>query len=132
MIANKQYSSSEIRNIRRKHFTESEISNMLSRSYDVPESEYPRLERKLNNLKNALEGTGSTFNWTTEVIPSVEAENQDWLTAIPIPQVRVTITAEIKDDEWEVVGTVTRQKAGLTLNTVWSKNVVIPEFRRYK
>lgn len=127
MIANKQYSSSEIRNIRRKHFTESEISNMLSRSYDVPESEYPRLERKLNNLKNALEGTGSTFNWTTEVIPSVEAENQDWLTAIPIPQVRVTITAEIKDDEWEVVGTVTRQKAGLTLNTVWSKNVVIPE-----
>lgn len=126
MIANKQYSSSEIRSVR-KHFTESEISNMLSRSYDVPESEYPRLERKLNNLKNALEGTGSTFNWTTEVIPPVEAENQDWLTAIPIPQVRVTITAEIKDDEWEVVGTVTRQKAGLTLNTVWSRNVVIPE-----
>lgn len=126
MIANKQYSSSEIRKVR-KHFTESEISNMLSRSYDVPESEYPRLERKLNNLKNALEGTGSTFNWTTEVIPPVEAENQDWLTAIPIPQVRVTITAEIKDDEWEVVGTVTRQKAGLTLNTVWSRNVVIPE-----
>lgn len=54
MIANKQYSSSEIRKVR-KHFTESEISNMLSRSYDVPESEYPRLERKLNNLKNALE-----------------------------------------------------------------------------
>lgn len=127
MIANKQYSSSEIRNIRRKHFTESEISNMLSRSYDIPESEYPKLERKLNNLKNALVGTGSTFNWTTEVLPPIETENRDWLTAIPIPQVRVTITAEIKDDEWEVVGTVTRQKAGLTLNTVWSKNVVIPE-----
>lgn len=112
---------------------------MTKNSYNIAASDWPALERRVKNLQKSLESAGVSFTYDAveRSTPSKKAINTVSSGSVPsswfnvgMPFYRVDIEVDddkLQDDNWEIVGVVTRQKAGITINTLWDKGVVIPE-----
>lgn len=112
---------------------------MTKNSYNISAADWPQLEKRVKNLQKSLEAAGVsfTYNATERSVPSKNAINTVSSGNVPsywfnvgLPFYKVDIEVDddkLQDDNWEIVGVVTRQKAGITINTLWDKGVVIPE-----
>jgi len=109
--------------------SQTNLNNLNDAVFEVPEDKWPRLERRLENLKAALVGTGNSFDYVAT--PKSVLAGDDELTGVRHIYYEVKITCNLKsaENDWEVVGIVERQAngAGITLHTLWNKNVMIPE-----